>query len=234
MLLPGTWSRSGGRVVHRRLLQRMGWIEASLRFAGQFASGEKAAYMGYFEVGPAQVSQDQERFVLEFNSRSGASVIEVQRGKLCIVGSTGLPLEPIFTLPNARDWLQVALRSAFHRIESLRRAEPDPVILRSIVVAVRKKMPLDIIYLSRTSGRSRRIISPHVVVDVVDRLHLRGYDHGRNRFSDFVLSRIQESRLADPSVAFVRADRDDEWRRYVTLEVCARRSRWRAPAGCDL
>jgi predicted DNA-binding transcriptional regulator YafY len=54
-----------------------------------------------------------------------------------------------------------------------------------------------------------------------DRLHLRGYDHARNRFSDFVLSRIEESRPAASDAPFVRPDRDEDWRRFVQIEICA-------------
>lgn len=207
--------------MHRRVLQRMGWIEASLRFAGRFESGEKAAYMDRFGVGVAQVSHDQAWFAEEFNRRSGASVIEIQKGKPCIVQSARLPFEPVFTMPSVTEWLQVTLGSSFHRVEAVRRAEPDPLILRSVVVAIRERTPLDIVYLSRSSGQSRRVVSPHVIVDVVDRLHLRAYDHARNRFSDFVLSRIQESRRADRSVSFVHPDRDEDWRRHVTIEIRA-------------
>jgi predicted DNA-binding transcriptional regulator YafY len=206
--------------MHRRVLQRMGWIEASLRFAGRFASGEKAAYMDRFGVGSAQVSQDQGRFTQELNKRCGAILSEVARGKLKIVESAKLPAEPVFEMPRMTEWLEVAMGSAFLRVESARRAEPDILTLRAIVVAIRERVPLEILYLSRSSGKSRRVISPHVIVDVVDRLHLRGYDHAQNRFSDFVLSRIEESRPA-PDIPFVRPDRDEDWRRLVWIEICA-------------
>jgi len=207
--------------MHRRVLQRMGWIEASLRFAGQFASGEKAGYMDRFGVGAAQVSHDQGRFVQEFNKRSRAVLIEVATGKLSIVEGTRLPPDPVFKIPRMAEWLEVAIPSSFLRVESARRAEPDILTLRSVVVAIRERKPLEVVYLSRSSGRSRRVISPHVIVDVADRLHLRGYDHARNRFSDFVLSRIEESRDAVPPIPFVRPDRDENWQRFVRIEICA-------------
>jgi hypothetical protein len=199
----------------------MGWIEASLRFAGQFASGEKKAYMDRFGLGPGQVSSDQAHFAQEFNERYGSIVVEVGKGKLNIVQSTGLPPLPAFEMPSMTEWLQVMMGSAFLKVDSARRAEPSPTVLHSVVTAIRKRMPLDIVYLSRSSGKSRRIVSPHVIVDVAERLHLRGYDHARNRFSDFVLSRIQESGLADAGISFVPPDRDEEWRRRVTIEVRA-------------
>lgn len=207
--------------MHRRVLQRMGWIEACLRFAGRFASGEKAAYMDRFGVGPAQVSHDQVWFVQEFSRGSGLPVIEVDKGKLRVIRSHELPPEPIFKMPSMTEWLQITMGSSFHRVESAHRAEPDPSILRSVIVAIREKAPLDIVYLSRTSGKSRRVVSPHVIVDVADRLHLRAYDHARNRFSDFVLSRIQDSGPANSGVSFVRSDLDEGWHRRVTIEICA-------------
>lgn len=128
--------------MHPRLLQRMGWIEASLRFAGRFASGEKAAYMDRFAVGPAQVSHDQGRFVREFNSRYRATVVEVAAGKLSVIQNVRLSPEPVFEVPSVTEWLQVALGSSFHRVMPVQRAEPNPSILRSIVVAIRERRPL--------------------------------------------------------------------------------------------
>lgn len=203
------------------MLQRMGWIEANLRFAGRFTSVEKAAYMDRFGVGPAQVSHDQGRFAQAFNKDRGAILIEVAQGKLSLVKGAQLPLEPVFEMPRMTEWLEVAMGRSFLRVESVHRAEPDLLILRSAVVAVREKVPLEVVYLSRTSGRSRRVISPHVIVDVADRLHLRGYDHARNRFADFVLSRIEASRPTT-GIHFIGPDRDEDWRRLVPIEIRAR------------
>lgn len=205
--------------MHRRVQQRLGWIEASLRFAGRFASGEKAAYMDRFGIGPAQVSHDQSRFAQEFNKQCGAALLDVAEGKLRIAKGARLPAEPVFEMPRMAEWLEVAMGRLFLRVESARRTEPDGLTLRSVVVAIREKLPLEVVYLSRSSGRSRRVISPHVIIDVADRLHLRGYDHMRNRFSDFVLSRIVESRSA-PDTRFVGPDRDEEWQRFVRIEIC--------------
>jgi hypothetical protein len=200
----------------------MGWIEASLRFAGQFASGEKAAYMDRFGVGAGQASHDQGRFAQEVNKRCGAVLIEVARGKLNIVEGSKLPPEPVFEIPRMAEWLEVALGPSFFlRVESARRREPAILTLRSVIVAIRERKPLEIVYLSRSSGRSRKVISPHVIVDVADRLHLRGYDHARNRFSDFVLSRIEETRPATAAIPFIRPDRDEDWRRLVRIEIRA-------------
>ena len=74
----------------------MGWIEASLRFAGRFASGEKAAYMDRFGVSPAQMSHDQRQFAQHFNQRCGAILVEVAKGKLSVLEDATLPPEPIF------------------------------------------------------------------------------------------------------------------------------------------
>jgi len=200
----------------------MGWIEASLRIAGRFESGEKAAYMDHFGLSPAQASQDQKAFVQEFNRLAGASVIDVTKRKLVVARISLLPPDPVFPIPNVVEWLSAALSSSFYRVQPVQRADPDLMILRSVVEAVREKFPLDIVYRSRSSGRSRKVVSPHVIVDVVDRLHARAYDHTRNEFSDFVLSRIEDSRPANPDVSFVHADKDEAWRRHVTIDVRAK------------
>lgn len=212
----------GGFVVRDRLLQRMGWIEASLRIAGRFESGERAAYIDRFGLSPAQASHDQQAFVQEFNRRVGASVIEVEKRKIFVARTAAFPSEPVFPIPDVVEWLSDALGSSFYRVRPVHRAHPDCMILRSVVAAIRGGYPLEIVYWSRSSGKSRKVISPHVIVHVVDRLHARAYDHTRNEFSDFVLSRIEDSRPADPNVSFVHADKDEAWRRHVTIEVRAK------------
>jgi hypothetical protein len=72
----------------------MAWIEASLHFAGRFASGEKAAYMARFGVEPAQVSQDQALFARELNKRLEAPIVEVDKGRLGITPGGQLPFSP--------------------------------------------------------------------------------------------------------------------------------------------
>lgn len=207
--------------MHRRVLRRMGWIEASLRFAGRFASGEKAAYMDRFGISTAQTSHDQNRFAQGFNTVCGTCVVEVTKGKLCVSLDAMMPPAPVFEMPGITEWLQAVMGSSFYYVEPARRTDPHPSVLSAIVVAIRKRVPLDIVYLSRSSGMSRRIVSPHVIIDVADRLHLRAYDHVKNRFSDFVMSRIQESGPVPPDTPFVPSDQDKDWKKYVEVEIRA-------------
>ncbi|WP_167354601.1 WYL domain-containing protein [Cereibacter johrii] len=53
-----------------------------------------------------------------------------------------------------------------------------------------------VVYHSLTSGRTVREIVPHALVDTAARWHVRAYDCRRLRFSDFVLTRIEDAESA--------------------------------------
>lgn len=207
--------------MQARIRQRMGWIEASLRFSGRFGVAEKSGYMKHFGIATGQVSLDQAEFAVQFNESCGAAVVRHQKGKLALAAAASLPPQSVFDLPRMTEWLAAVMGAHFHKVESIKRAEPEPLIFRSVIHAIWSKSPLDIVYLSRSSGRSRKYVSPHVIVDAAERLHVRAYDHARGRFTDFVMSRILECASAGKAVNFVSNRQDAAWHRYEALAIKA-------------
>jgi hypothetical protein len=82
-------------------------------------------------------------------------------------------------------------------------------VLKAILAALRyRRNAVSIAYAGRERV-SDRIISPGKLVYILKRHHIRAWDHGRNAYRDFVLSRMTEARRAGERF-FAPHDRDWE------------------------
>jgi hypothetical protein len=92
-------------------------------------------------------------------------------------------------------------------------------VLRSLTRALRDGSGVGMQYQSLKSPEpSKRRIWPHHLVHVASRWHVRAYDGKRERFADFVLSRIsQTTSVSDVSPKSVLLDRD--WSDELIVEV---------------
>jgi hypothetical protein len=72
---------------------------------------------------------------------------------------------------------------------------PSSDILACITRAIHNNQAIKIKYLSLSNGLSQREIVPHTLVDNGLRWHVRGFDRQRQKFSDFVINRIDKSSL---------------------------------------
>ena len=190
----------------------MRWIETCFRQLGTFGTMEKTCYAQAFGISPALVSLDQEHYISSY--QAAGHDVENIRGK--IRRDPEAPV--IFGFLPLADWLPSILgRETYCDLEQESRSDPDPAVLRAVLQAIMAKRPICFTYTSMTSGRSERIISPHVLVSASGRLHVRGYDHGKNSHRDFVLTRMQDA-VEDTSDSF-RIVKDDDWRKHVVVEV---------------
>lgn len=197
---------------------RLGWIEASLRYAGVFGVNEKKAYGARFSLSEAAISRDQDAFLRRLAGTDAAGSVVKRHGRLVMVGE--LPEPSLFELPLMRVWLAEALRSHFEELEAVRRSEPPAAILRPIVGAILGRKRLSFDYHGRR-GRARREVSPHTVVHAAGRLHLRAWDHARGEPRDFVMARILSVSLGNDT-GFVDRAEDHEWSEWARIEVCAK------------
>lgn len=85
-------------------------------------------------------------------------------------------------------------------------------VIRHISRAIASKLDVRIVYRSVTSGPSERWISPHAIASDGLRWHARAYDHAKNRYADFVLSRIVSVQNERP--ATIDPDQDHEWSEF--------------------
>ena len=94
----------------------------------------------------------------------------------------------------------------------------DPEIVRSVMLAIRRKQCLRVHYQSMTRARPRvRIISPHAVASDEFRWHARAYSHERAAYRDFVLARILKATVANEP--YVDGSHDHAWHETVTVRL---------------
>ena len=195
-----------------RLDVRVGWIEACLRYAGSFTAREKDRYKALLNVGDGTVSADMRRMV----DVAPRGTLHIHAGRIAI--RTPLPLEPIMPLPDLRDWLAAFTGDAYLRVPDPRDRMPSADVLQEIYRAIVAGHPVRLRYVSRSSGTRFRTISPHTIVDVTGRLHVRAFSHDRNEFRDFVLTRMSDIQCAE-GVGYVSKATDLMWTDHVTLEM---------------
>ncbi|WP_339805724.1 WYL domain-containing protein [uncultured Marinobacter sp.] len=68
--------------------------------------------------------------------------------------------------------------------------EPDLDITATLSRAIATHRPVEIEYVSMSSGASSRVVCPHSLLSNGLRWHVRAYDRKRSKFSDFVLNRV--------------------------------------------
>lgn len=202
--------------------RRLAWIEACIRYVGRFGVNEKKALIHRFNASPSSISRDQVDFLAAWELRFGTGIITEEKGKLKLSNGALIPEGKLFDLPDLDDWLSASLPRSFHTISGFGRAKPNPDVLRHVILAIEDRRPLLIEYLSRSSGEEakRKRISPHSLVEVVGRYHMRGYDHERGRFADFVLSRIQSCSFetANPGM-YTDEVLDHDWLTTEPIEI---------------
>lgn len=98
--------------------------------------------------------------------------------------------------------------------------KPDMEVLGAITRAMCAKKALRVNYLSLSSGAGKREIVPVALADNGLRWHVRGYDRERQRFSDFVLTRIAKAQELEGDVAESEMlAADEQWARMVDMEL---------------
>ncbi len=117
--------------------------------------------------------------------------------------------------PNSRPYLNCEIPSQLNK--------PNLATLAAISRAIYGRKPLSIEYRSIDSGLSHREIVPFSLVDNGLRWHVRAYDRKRNRFTDFVITRITNpiAALNDLVEEHEQQSSDNHWNRIVELKIVA-------------
>lgn len=203
-----------------------GWIEASLRYTGRFGPREKTTYQDIFQVSAPTVSRHQEFVANAMEEASETALFHralnghVKGGKLLLLADAKLPSQSVFArVPTLESWLEDTFGGLYFHNECVFRDQADAEIVRLLIRSLVDNKVLRIQYHSKT-GIISRTISPHIIVKVAGRLHLRAFDHYRNGYRDYVLSRISQIQtMEDSSSSFIGREHDHEWNSYVTVEV---------------
>jgi hypothetical protein len=94
----------------------------------------------------------------------------------------------------------------------------SPVVLRSIVIASRRREAIEVCYQSMSSPEpQRRWVAPHALAFDGFRWHARSFCERDGQFKDFVLSRIADTKQSRPSQS-QPAD-DVAWHQLVDLDI---------------
>jgi len=94
----------------------------------------------------------------------------------------------------------------------------DPILLRSLLTAIREERAVEILYQSMNPDRPKAIwrgISPHAFGSDGLRWHVRAYCHMSRKFKDFLLSRCLDCR--ESGCAEAKPSDDRQW--HETIEV---------------
>jgi hypothetical protein len=98
--------------------------------------------------------------------------------------------------------------------------KPDLEVLARITRALVANKALRVNYLSLSSDSKRRELVPVALADNGLRWHVRAFDRERDRFGDFVLTRITKAQEIDGEVAeSEQIGSDEQWARIVDLEI---------------
>jgi len=208
---------------------RLGWIESCVRYGGRFGPREKVVFCDIFNVSEASASRDQALFQSEFEAFQGQEIFKRTPegrplgGKLALRPDVRLKSEMRFSsAPSMDRWLEEMFGPGRFEQAAVMRKQPDPEVLRAVLQGIEDRIPVVIHYLSRKREAVRRV-SPHVLVKVADRYHVRAFDHANNRPGDFVLSRILHAHLdSDGGSGFVGLEDDRGWNTFVEIRVTAK------------
>jgi len=101
--------------------------------------------------------------------------------------------------------------------------KPDIDVLAVLSRAISCQKAVSIQYRSMSSGFTERVVVPFALVDNGLRWHIRAYDRCRNRFSDFVITRITNpSILTESTIDEIEQKQTDiQWNRIVELKIVA-------------
>lgn len=203
--------------------QKLQFIEFRLFWEGHV---NRSDLIDKFGVSVNQASGDLNRYI----ALAPDNMVYDKSGKTYVRGSA---FAPLFMKPDATQYLSqvrsvaegiVARKDAWIGNLPAFDATPapargiDPVVLRSLVIAIRRHEAIEVFYQSMWSPDPEwRWIAPHALAFEGFRWHARSYCEKSGAYRDFVISRIIEARQTRP--AGQPAASDTSWQQMVELEI---------------
>jgi len=111
----------------------------------------------------------------------------------------------------------------FRVAHTLNLSRPNLDVTAAITRAITTKRPIEIEYMSVTSGVSKKILSPFDILDSGLRWHVRAYDREKSRFADFVINRIVNAKVLNNDSIRPHEEpmEDTQWVEFVDLIIQA-------------
>lgn len=92
----------------------------------------------------------------------------------------------------------------------------DPAILKTVLRAIRDRQCVEVMYVSLSSqSELPRRLFPHAIASDGHRWHMRAFDRDKERYSDFVLSRIEKISLKECQANKIPDDKS--WSSFIQL-----------------
>ena len=202
--------------------ERLAYLELRAFFTGELRRGDIESRFG---VKPAAASRD-----LSSYRDIAPDNIDYDAPARCYRPSAAF--KPVFEFSTERvlawllqgfgDGLDLKLRQVAPCEGPGQLFKPDLDVLGVITRALVAKKAVRVNYLSLSSGSKRRELVPVALADNGVRWHIRAFDRERERFGDFVLTRIVKAQEIDGEVAdSEQIGADEQWARIVDLELVA-------------
>lgn len=200
--------------------ERLAFLELRAFFTGELRRGDIESRFG---VKPAAASRD-----LSSYRDIAPDNLDYDVASRCYRPSA--TFKPVFEFSTERvlawllqgfgDGLDLKLRQIAPCEGPGQLVKPDMDVLGVITRSLVAKKAVRVNYLSMSSGSKRREIVPVALADNGLRWHVRAYDRDRQRFSDFVLTRIAKAtELDEPVAEHEILGADEQWARIVDLEL---------------
>ncbi|WP_228125121.1 WYL domain-containing protein [Candidatus Methylospira mobilis] len=200
--------------------ERLAYIEFQLYFLGKVGRGE---LMGRFGVAPAGATRD---FAL-YKKFAPGNIVFDNASKIYVLGER---FEPLFT--HSPERVLTALSQGFGDgvnpvVGPLISCEMPMVLnrlqltsLAPITRAINLNKAVKIRYFSGSGASEREIVPFSLATDGL-RWHTRAFDRKRQKFVDFVISRIDYAVVIDNSVPEKHElpEQDIQWNRIVELDL---------------
>jgi hypothetical protein len=200
--------------------ERLAFLELRAFFTGELSRGDIQTRFG---IKPAAASRDLDIYrKMAPGNLDYDSVSRRYRPTASFVPIFEFHCERVLAwfLQGFGDGLELGLRPAAPCEGPGQLVRPDMAILGAITRAMCAKRPVRISYLSISSGQKRREIVPVALADNGLRWHVRAFDRGRQRFADFVLTRIVKAQeLNGEADERELLGADEQWARIVDMEL---------------
>lgn len=200
--------------------ERLAFLEMRAFFTGELRRADLEARFG---IKPAAASRDLSAYRdLAPRNLDYDAVARCYRPSSSFKPVVEFSTERVLTwlLQGFGDGLDLKLRQAAPCEGPGQLVRPDLEVLGTITRAMVSKKAVRVNYLSISSGSKRREMVPIALADNGLRWHVRAFDRSRDRFGDFVLTRIESATEVDGSVAeHEMLGADEQWARIVEMEL---------------
>lgn len=191
-----------GGVNRRDIVERFGISE-------QQASGD---FTRYQELAPANLAYDKSgktyRLTAEFKPLFFEPDSAETLGQFRLIAENVIPPDAL------TEGVTAAIAGAIAR-------PVDPVLLRTVLQAIRERRRMTAFYVSLSSPDGKtRTIEPHAIVFDGFRWHARAFDVEAGGWRDFVLGRLSRASLLEAS-SETTSDDDTDWQDMVQMTIAA-------------